>query len=338
MEVDAPDIAGLYERFAAIEARGSSPVYERLCYAVAEHPGMLKFLATLPLGKRQPNLLLGALRLLGADVGDPTAALTLAVERADELRAVMMSRSTQTNEPARCAVLLPALALLPEPLAVLEVGASAGLCLRYDAYSYDFRDSERGVVHIGAEAGERDGEAGEWVGDLTIPCETVGVPLPARVPRIAARLGLDANPLDAADPDVACWLRCLVWPEHTERAERLDAALRSAAMDTPRVVRGLAPQDVPAAAAQLSAAAPDATLVIVHSAMVAYLETEQRAEFAATCRALGAHRVGLEGAQPTADLGVALPADAIAGRFLLTLDDAVLGHAHPHGRDLVWTA
>ncbi len=40
-----------------------------------------------------------------------------------------MSKRTQTNEPGRCAVLLPLLAALPQPLALLEVGASAGLCL-----------------------------------------------------------------------------------------------------------------------------------------------------------------------------------------------------------------
>jgi hypothetical protein len=44
----------------------------------------------------------------------------------------MLSRSTQTNEPARCATLLPVLAQLPQPLALNEVGASAGLCLLPD--------------------------------------------------------------------------------------------------------------------------------------------------------------------------------------------------------------
>ena len=56
----------------------------------------------------------------------------------DALRAVMLERSTQTNEPGRCAALLPVLAGLPEPLALLEVGASAGLCLLPDFYGYDY--------------------------------------------------------------------------------------------------------------------------------------------------------------------------------------------------------
>ena len=55
----------------------------------------------------------------------------------ETLRAVMLARSTQTNEHGRCAALLPVLAGLPEPLALLEVGASAGLCLLPDFYAYD---------------------------------------------------------------------------------------------------------------------------------------------------------------------------------------------------------
>ena len=50
----------------------------------------------------------------------------------------MLARRTQTNEPARCATLLPALAQLPPPLALIEVGASAGLTLLVDRYSYDY--------------------------------------------------------------------------------------------------------------------------------------------------------------------------------------------------------
>lgn len=323
MEVDAPDLAGLYRRFAEVEAHGSSPSYERLCLAVAEDAAVLSMLAGLPRGKRQPNLFLGALRLLGADVGDPTAALAFAVARADAVREVMLTRSTQTNEPARCAVLLPALALLPGPLALLEVGASAGLCLLYDRYRYAYTDDSGLALAIGS-------------GALALPCEVAGVPLPDRVPEITARLGLDLNPLDAGDPDVARWLRCLVWPEHTERAERLDRALALAAADPPRVLRGSAPQDLPDAVVRLRSEAPGATVVVLHSATVAYLEPAERRRFAQVCDDLAVHRLGLEGAVPTGDLGVDLPDGDWGGQFLLSLDDAVLGHADPHGRALAW--
>jgi hypothetical protein len=60
---------------------------------------------------------------------------------------VALSRRTQTNEPGRCATLLPALAALDGPLALIEVGASAGLCLHVDRYSYDY-----GHTHLAGRA------------------------------------------------------------------------------------------------------------------------------------------------------------------------------------------
>jgi hypothetical protein len=64
-----------------------------------------------------------------------------ALDRRAEVATTMLARRTQTNEPARCATLLPALASLRQPLAVLEVGASAGLCLLPDRYGYGLQVS-----------------------------------------------------------------------------------------------------------------------------------------------------------------------------------------------------
>jgi hypothetical protein len=92
----------------------------------------------LPADRRQPNLFLAAVRWL---CGVPDGADRLAHivrQQYGRIREVMLSRTTQTNEPARCSVLLPVLAQLPQPLALLEVGASAGLCLLPDCYGYDY--------------------------------------------------------------------------------------------------------------------------------------------------------------------------------------------------------
>jgi hypothetical protein len=127
-----------YRRFARREAAGRSPAYESLALAVADDEAILGFLAGLPPEKRQPNLLFAAARYLLDAVPDVTDLRHLVVERHDRLVEVMLERRTQTNEPARCATILPTLWRLPQPLALIEVGASAGLTLLVDRYSYDY--------------------------------------------------------------------------------------------------------------------------------------------------------------------------------------------------------
>src|SRR2546423_7082793 len=121
--------AELYREFGEREARGESPTYERLSLAVADDRGLLALIDTLPEPKRQPNLLYAAARYLGGPVDPPSAFSRWALAHWPSLAATMRERRTQTNEPGRCASLLPVLARLPQPLALLEVGASAGLCL-----------------------------------------------------------------------------------------------------------------------------------------------------------------------------------------------------------------
>jgi hypothetical protein len=252
-----------YRRFAVLEASGRSPLYEELAQGVAGDPELLTFLDGLPREKRQPNLLFAAVRYLAGTQPGYRAFRGTVLDRRDEVAAIMLARRTQTNEPARCATLLPALALLPPPLALLEVGASAGLCLLPDRYGY-------------AYGGHRiEGDPGA----PTFSCEPRGpVPLPNRAPQIVWRAGIDLNPLQVADPDDVRWLSCLVWPGEGDRAERLAAAVELARRDPPPVVRG----DLVDRLAEVAADAPDdATLVVFHSAVLAYLSPGRRAEFAA---------------------------------------------------------
>jgi uncharacterized protein DUF2332 len=71
--------ASMYARFATLEARGVSRVYERLAAAVAADPEILALLDTVPAAKRQPNLLFAVVRLLGGPVHDPAAFHEFAV-------------------------------------------------------------------------------------------------------------------------------------------------------------------------------------------------------------------------------------------------------------------
>jgi hypothetical protein len=264
------DIAENY-RVWAEEARGRSRAYESLAGSVAEDGTILRFLGALPPEKRQPNLLFAAARyVLGAPprIGE---LRTLVSRNPAELSRVMLARRTQTNEPARCATLLPALAQLPEPLALIEVGASAGLTLLFDRYSYDYA----GHVIAGSDPDAP-----------TLRCATRGpVPVPARLPAIVWRAGLDLNPLDVTSDDDVRWLSCLVWPGEGDREQRLAAAVASARRDPPPVYRGDLITDLPALAAKAPAGA---TLVVYHSAVLAYVAAEDRRRFAETVRGLGA--------------------------------------------------
>src|SRR2546429_1551287 len=180
------------------EARGRSRPYEIRAAQVTGDPPVLAFRAALPPAKRHPTLLFAAARYRRGRPADIAALRALVAGRGPELAAVIRARRTQTNEPARCAVLLPALMLLPQPLALLEVGASAGLTLLPDRYSYDYAghritgtDPEAPVLH----------------------CKPSGpVPVPDRVPAVSWRAGLDLHPLDVASDADLRWLGCLPWP------------------------------------------------------------------------------------------------------------------------------
>src|SRR5688500_9878424 len=99
-------LANRYRRFAIDEAQGVSPQYERLAREIADSAAILRFLNELPAPRRQPNLLLGAATLIAGRPPDIASLTEMVAHRADGLRATMLARTTQTNEPARCAVLL----------------------------------------------------------------------------------------------------------------------------------------------------------------------------------------------------------------------------------------
>ena len=123
------DVIAEYRDFATYAA-GDSPCFEEWALAVAQDAEVLAWLGTLPPIKRQPNLVLAAARWHGAPAPGPYAGLRrVLLEREPEVRATIMSRATQTNEAGRLATLVPVLGLVEGPLALVEVGASAGLCL-----------------------------------------------------------------------------------------------------------------------------------------------------------------------------------------------------------------
>ena len=228
-------IAATFAEFAAREAQGVSPIYERLSAAVSGDEQVLTLLGALPPSRRQPNLLFAVVRLLGGPVEDPAAFHDYTVANWPAIETELRTRTVQTNEAGRCAVLLPVLAALPQPLALLEVGASAGLCLYPDRYAYRYGNHRLGS------------------GEPVLDCTATGVTPPARLPDVVWRAGLDLNPLDVTRPPDVAWLDALIWPEHTHRRARLRAAAAVVAADPPVLVRGDMVGDLPALAAQAPA-------------------------------------------------------------------------------------
>jgi hypothetical protein len=179
-----------YLRFAEDEVRDKSPLYGEVLRGVASDPEVIGFLLTLPREKRQPNLFLAAARHLFGTPAGWDLLRSRVLQDKDALRAAMLARSTQTNEPGRCAALLPVLAGLPEPLALLEVGASAGLCLLPDFYAYDY-----GGAILGLEA--------QRLTPPVFPCTVnAAMPVPARLPRVVCNLAVSqiiADTMEALD-------------------------------------------------------------------------------------------------------------------------------------------
>ncbi|MFJ9417081.1 DUF2332 family protein [Streptomyces sp. NPDC101227] len=313
----AQTVADRYREFSWQQARGRSDAHAELTARISHDAEFCDLLSgSLPAGNKQrPTLLLAAVRYLDgphAELGprDETAYgrwREWTVRHWDEVRAVIMRRADRTGEPAHCATLLPLLARLPQPLALLEVGAAAGLCLQPDRYRYRYEGD-------GAGPGTEFGAPGSPV---TFVCRTSTAgpghaPGPApvapaaltRLPDIVWRAGIDPDPLDpVAERDDLRWLQALRWPadeshgahgayspHSQDRADRLAAAVEAVRpAPRPRIVRGDLLDELPALAAE---APSEATLVIFHTAVLGTLPLARREEFAALVRSLLAERDG----------------------------------------------
>ena len=254
-------------------------------------------------------------------VPESTAHLqSLLPKECERIRSVMLSRTTQTNEPARCSVLLPVFARLPQPLALLEVGASAGLCLLPDRYGYDY--------------GLRRIEPAVENAPIFRCATSEAFPFPEAVPQIVWRLGLDLNPIDVSSDEQVEWLEALVWPGHEDRAEKLRAAIEIARSDPPRIMKGNLLTDLEPL---LEMAPKGATLVVFHTAVLAYVASQQqRDEFAAMMMQGNAVWVSNEGPELFSFSTAIAPAAPTRGRFLMTVDGTPVAWTGPHGQSIDW--
>jgi hypothetical protein len=233
----------------------------------------------------------------------------------------------QTNEAGRswgfaAAMLWLANEGLPPHFECLEIGSSAGINLMMDRYAYDL-----GGVTLGP-ANPAMRFAPEWRGASP----------PDRDIEILSLAGCDVAPLDLADPAQACRLQAYIWPEHTVRFERLDAAIAAARTKKPDLVRQNAADFV-----EQRLALPQAegtTRVLMHSVVWQYVPQDQKARIVA---ALEAH-----GAKATSGRSLAW-VELEADRTLLAhglrvrhwpggAEPRTLAAAHAHGANVEWLA
>jgi hypothetical protein len=176
-----------------------------------------------------------------------------------------LDRPVQTNEVRRCCALLGGFLLVAAdtglPLRLLEVGASAGLNLRWPEYYY--------------ESGGRS-----W-GDPESPVRfrsafADGGPPSDADARIASRKGCDLAPLDPSKEEDRLALLSLVWADDLRRLEDLRAALEVARRVPVLVDRALAEDWIEE---ELRAPVPGAASVVFHSFVMQYLDEAGRARF-----------------------------------------------------------
>lgn len=290
-----PDaLAARFELFADVECSGESglgvfsPAYALLSRAVARDAGLLALAAECRRGQPVPNLFFAAVKRaaetsprsdlarLYARIADgeppppslPAAFARFCAERAPEIAALARTRRVQTNEIRRCAYLMPAFGTVAadagaRPLAIIDVGASAGLNLLWDEYRYAYSD--------GSEYGPRD-SAATIESELRSPMP----PLPSAFPEVAFRAGVDLSPVDLSDDDAFGWMQALVWPDHADRAALLSAAREIWLANPPRVESGDAVETLPRL---LAAAPPDAALCVFHCHALNQFPPAARDEF-----------------------------------------------------------
>lgn len=209
------------------------------------------------------------------DVYPPNALdndkLRLALEAALDTHDVDILRfiesPPQTNEVGRAAALtggfLTIATLTSLPLTILEVGASAGLNLHWDRFSYDL-----GGLAIRKSAGI----------PLIAPAWKGPAP-PAAAALVVDRAGCDRSPIDVRSNENVLRLRAYVWPDQTDRLARLDQALTCVRSSPVRIEQADAADW---AMARLAERRHDVATVLFHSIVWQYIEkrSQKRLEHA----------------------------------------------------------
>lgn len=344
---DIERLSALFNEFAEAARQGSSLLYEYLAHAIADDRQLLALAAHSPAEQPVALMLFAAVHYLllnGTEhaLADFYADLTSTprpaadayphfVEYCAKQRAAIIellgTGKVQTNEVRRCALLLPAIALVAErggakPLSMVEIGPSAGLTMLWNRYSYEYSDGQR---------------LSQPDAPFVLTCEVKGKiapPIPSVYPQVAYQVGVELNPIDVHDDDAIRWLKALIWPEHLERRERLQLAIELTRQETPHIISGdaldLLPQvlgDVP----------EDTTLCVYHSFAVYQFSQPMRDRLerllAEHAQSRDVHHIAVEWYS-----GAEGPTIELAHYSRSARREQVLANCQPHGQWIEWLA
>lgn len=335
-------------------AEGTSPLYALFSHRIQGDDHLLDIASEARADQTPPHLLFAAVHarlldgadttlreyypsIVGGDAREPDDRAydlfrEFALDNESEIRRLVSTRRTQTNAVRRCAALYPAFAWIAAetdsgPLALLEIGPSAGLNLRWDAYRYRYRTDDDADRVVGRTDSPVTLDSTIRAGDP---------PLPAEPPTVVERFGVDIAPLDVTNGEDVIWLRALVWPEHTDRHDLLADAIPVVRDDPPEIVQGDAVERLPELVGRLP---QDATRVVSNTQVLYQLSDEERDQIRDHIRNLGRDHplywVSGEGAHPDYDESIELTITHSADGHL---DERLVAAYQQHGRWVAWPA
>ncbi|MFZ3578667.1 DUF2332 domain-containing protein [Virgibacillus sp. DJP39] len=248
--MDKGQLSLRFKNFAENECRGSSKLYEFLSLSISDDDQILELCAEAQDGQPVPNLLFGAVHYLllnGKEhiLKEYYPSITRNPRKIkeaffhfksfceiykNEIVVILKNKLVQTNEVRRCAYLYPIFCYIygrvEKPLSLVEIGTSAGLQLLWDKYSYSYGTNET---------------YGDTYSNVHITSEIRGDKIPLFLqqnPPIASKIGLDIHTNDLRNSEDYLWLKGLIWPEHQERLDLFESAVKMMRENPVELVEG----------------------------------------------------------------------------------------------------